>query len=98
MKLAGGVAAGRDIDAASAGLAAEVDGFLQGWAGVVGFDAGGAEVPDVADGLGGDGNGGSEREQKKNATWVHPNMFEESGRRRQEANGVPAFGDGVVSG
>ena len=83
MELAGGVAARRNVDAAAAGLAAEVDRFLEGGTGVVGFGAGRAEVFDVADGLGGSGNGGGDREQKKKKTWVHPDMFEESGRRWQ---------------
>lgn len=49
MELAGGVIAGRNVDGASAGLAARVDGSLDGGAGVVLLVARGAEIFDVKD-------------------------------------------------
>jgi hypothetical protein len=51
VKLAGSVLAGRNVNAAAAGLAAGVNGFLEGRPGVVALAAGRTVIPDIEDAL-----------------------------------------------
>ena len=51
VQLAGGVLAGRNVDAAAAGLAAGIHGFLEGRPGIVALAAGRAVIPDIEDAL-----------------------------------------------